>query len=95
MHREEYLVACLSEEAGEVTQICGKIHRFGINDPIMGIDNFVLLSNEVHDLIGAYELVCAELGMSSEQDRSKIEAKKQKVLRYAEHSRKLGRLIDE
>ena len=37
----EHIFSCLSEEAGEIVQEVGKIHRFGLNDnhPKVGMHN--------------------------------------------------------
>ena len=36
MTKQEYLIACLAEEAGEIVQACGKALRFGVNDGYPG-----------------------------------------------------------
>lgn len=52
-------IAILSEECGEVVQVCGKILRHGIDstNPFTTQDNSELLHKEVGDILAAIELL--------------------------------------
>lgn len=56
------LLACLSEEAGEVTQVVGKTLRYGWNSerPGTGKVNYQLLEEEIGDLLAIAALLSAE-----------------------------------
>lgn len=97
MNKVEHLLACLSEEAGEVVQIVGKSLRFGLYsvDPVEGITNLEKLRREVHDMLALYTMVCIAEGVSSEADADLLDAKKQKVEKYQLISRQLGLLDNE
>jgi NTP pyrophosphatase (non-canonical NTP hydrolase) len=94
MEIKDYLLACISEEAGEVSQAVGKAHRFGLLDrnPNSNKTNWVDLRKEVHDLIAVYEMLCDEFDRVEVLDREMIEAKKVKVEKYMAYSAELGRL---
>ena len=94
MEHKDYLLSCLSEEAGEIVQAVGKSHRFGLLDknPQTKKTNWVDLRKEVHDLIAVYEMLCDAFDRVDNIDRKLIEAKKLKVEKYMAYSAKLGRL---
>lgn len=72
-----YCVACIAEEAGEIiieageivktagkiVKVTGKMRRFGLFDikPGKELTNFEALNLEIHDLLGAYKLLCEEI----------------------------------
>ena len=95
MKLKDYLLTCLSEESGEITQAACKSLRFGLLDSRPGSDttNWVDLRNEVHDLVAVYEMLCYEFDRVETLDRGLIDAKKVKVERYMAVSERLGRLI--
>ena len=94
MKVKDYLLACISEEGGEIVQAVGKAHRFGLLDknPTSDNTNWVDLRKEVHDLIAVYEMLCDEFDRVETLDRKLIEAKKEKVTDYMIYSHGLGRL---
>ena len=95
MNTEDYLLACLSEEAGEIIQEIGKCHRFGKQDSPPNSDqtNWDRLRVEVHQLIAVYEMICEDDGRRPlVMDRQLIVEKKVKVNHYMEYSASLGRL---
>lgn len=52
-------IAILSEECGEVVQVCGKVLRHGMNstNPFTNQENSELLHEEVGDILAAIELL--------------------------------------
>lgn len=94
LNLKDYLLACISEEGGEIVQAVGKAQRFGLLDrnPNSESTNWVDLRKEVHDLVAVYEMLCDEFDRVETLDRELIEAKKAKVARYMGYSERLGRL---
>jgi len=94
MEIKDYLLACISEEAGEISQAVGKAHRFGLLDcnPNSEKTNWVDLRKEIHDIIAVYEMLCDEFDRVEILDREMINAKKVKVEKYMAYSAELGRL---
>lgn len=91
---KDYLLACVSEEAGEIVQAVGKSHRFGLLDknPKSKHTNWVDLRKEVHDLIAVYEMLCDEFDRVPTLDRKLINTKKTKVTKFMGYSNATGRL---
>ncbi len=95
MNRQEHLLSIVAEECTEVGQRASKALRFGMTEVQEGqiYDNSERILHEVSDLAGALELlygfkiddVLAEL-------RPRIDAKKEKVEKFLEYSRKVGTL---
>ena len=96
MNRKEYLLACLSEECGEVVQVIGKAQRFGVLDifPRGGETNWLKLRNEVHDIIAVYEMYCEDHEQKLHIYRELILAKKLRVEHFMGYSKKEGLLDD-
>jgi len=94
MEIKDYLLACISEEAGEISQAVGKAHRFGLLDtnPKSKLTNWVELRKEVHDLIAVFEMLSHEFDRVPDLDRKLINKKKTKVKKYMGYSVSLGRL---
>ena len=91
--KKEHLLGKLGEEAGEVSQAVGKITCYGLYDKYKDRPpNFVALQNEIHDLIGAYEMYCQEVGLDPTIDRGKVEAKKVRIVKYMNYARENGHL---
>lgn len=90
---KEHLVACLAEEAGEVTQMASKVLRFYDvetgqvlvgNDRVDGKQGnaLELLQNELGDLLGVIaELIETEV-LSDPIDFDKLTAKREKIKLY-------------
>src|SRR5665213_756845 len=97
MTKTEYLFACLSEEAGEIVQSVGKIHRFGLQDSNPDkatAANDILLGHEINDMLAIVEMLAEEchIAIPGVYDRKHIEAKKAKVRKYYPYSIKRGAL---
>jgi NTP pyrophosphatase (non-canonical NTP hydrolase) len=94
MNIKDHLLACVSEEGGEIVQAAGKALRFGLLDknPGTGGTNWVDLRKEVHDLVAVYEMLCDEFDRVETLDRGLIEAKKVKVEHYMAYASERGRL---
>ena len=91
---QEYLLICLAEECSEVQQRICKALRFGFLEvqPDQPLNNLARIALELADLHGVLELL-AENGCSIvPKSRDLIEAKKAKVTRFMELSRKQGTL---
>ena len=85
--RERHLLACLTEEAGEVSQLVGKCLRFGMEDfhPKTGnVPNQLLLDAELNDLIAVAKMLGFE--PSTEQ----IEKKIKRVEKYIGYAKEKG-----
>ena len=80
---ENHLLACLSEECGEVVQLVGKSQRFGSMDyhPETGEQNFPAIQREMHDVLATYQLLCKHMGEPCKFDPDKLEAKRLKVIK--------------
>jgi NTP pyrophosphatase (non-canonical NTP hydrolase) len=90
--KAEYLYACLSEECGEVSQVIGKILRFGINDshPKTGdIPNKQLLKDELNDILAVAKL------LGFQPDNKAIGDKQKKVMKYMEYAIAVGKVSNE
>lgn len=81
--KEDHLLACVSEECGEVVQMIGKAHRFGSQDyhPATLVQNWPAIQGEVHDVVAVYELLCMHMGTTTEFSRDKLRAKQEKTVR--------------
>ena len=82
MNITQHLLACLSEEAGEIVQSVGKAHRFGLDDCYPDTEHTSRkdLANEMDDLIAVYQIL-VELGELQPSSPVRVGAKKEKVLR--------------
>lgn len=84
--RQVYLLATIAEEAGEIAQAAGKCLRFGLNDkhPKNGGTAIENLAGEITDLLGAYELLMNERGLTippvGQEDQ--IDEKKKKMEKW-------------
>lgn len=97
MNRKEYLLTKLIEEASEVIQAATKIQifgedSFGPGEPLSNKDH---LEYEIDDLAAIIELLADEGLIATDyasQSNSvlRIKAKREKVERYYEISKKLG-----
>ena len=108
MNKQEYLLTCLSEEAAEIIQAVGKAQRFGMDDTYnkksLQIGTFGLkevkfdspreaILREFTDLIAVIEMLYGEdIRTTILHGDTEIEAKKKKVLKYIEYSKKKGTL---
>jgi hypothetical protein len=92
--RTGHLIGCVTEESGEVSQVIGKIIRFGLYDhhPKHDVCNIELLTREVHDLIAVHQMLMEDLGLDATVQQPLIDAKKAKVLEYMKYSEEAGHL---
>lgn len=94
MNLQDHLLTILSEECSEVIKEVSKSLRFGLKDfhpKYDNIPNDQRISNELCDLIAMVEMLQDE-GVIPELSRDKIEYKKEKVKKYMEYSKKMGKL---
>lgn len=88
-----HLLGKVGEELGEVSQAVGKITCYGLFDKYQKRpSNWLAFQNEFHDLIGAYEMYCQEVGLNPTIDRGLVEAKKLKIIKYMKYAREKGHL---
>ena len=96
MNNLDYLLASLGEECGEVQQIVGKSLRFGIRDfspkDLERTINFDLLTQEIHDVVALYEMICDEIDETYYMQDSLLETKKHKVTKWMQYAKKVGQL---
>jgi NTP pyrophosphatase (non-canonical NTP hydrolase) len=90
----DHIVSCLGEECGEVSQLIGKVGRFGIDckDPKTGIRNVDNIVIEVHDIIAIYKMFCKHVNIPQIIRQDLIEAKITRVRKYMRLAAELGRL---
>lgn len=85
--RTRHLLACLTEEAGEVSQLVGKCLRFGMDDchpKTNNVPNKELLRREFNDLVAVARL----LGMHPDDEL--ILRKIARVEKYIEYAKEAG-----
>lgn len=95
MNLKEYILTCIGEEGGEISQASSKCLRFGMTDfhPINGMQpNGERLIQEVNDLIAIVELLgeCGFVDTSKLNDFGTKQVKKEKFYRYLGYSKSLG-----
>ncbi len=98
MNKNEYLLNKLSQECAEVSQRCSKAIEFGLTEIQEGqeLDNAQRISDEYADLVAVFFMVCeAGLIKADPEFAEKVAAKKEKVLKYMEYSRKVNCLEKE
>ena len=98
MSPQEYLLACLMEECGEVIHACGKALRFGLNDigPNNKLTNGELIEKEFIDIKSIMEMLkCDNYLMDNPDERLLMIDKIGKVCTYMEYSKKVGCLTPE
>lgn len=87
MNKQEYLLTCLSEEAGEVIQAVSKALRFGLTDKYGGKTNLTRLSEEVGDFIAILTMLDnAGVQLDDNDIEKAISDKITKVEKYMEYS---------
>jgi len=81
MNRLAHLLACIGEEAGEISQAVGKAQRFGLLDtnPSSKNSNWDDLLNEYHDMVAVMEMLSDESGWIGVVDRERVDRKKHRV----------------
>lgn len=92
---QDYLLSCLAEECGEVVQLVGKSHRFGLDDfgPNDPTPNRERLAAELNDIIAIAEMLTENgVDLPGVFEAGAQQRKKDKVLKYMKYSREHGRL---
>jgi hypothetical protein len=95
MNRQEHLLSIVAEECTEIGQRASKALRFGMTEIQEGqiYDNAERILHEVSDLLGALELAYGfRVDDMFGEMRPRINAKKEKVEKFLEYSRKIGTL---
>lgn len=94
MNRMQLLLMKLSEEAVEVSQMAMKCAQFGLDECKVGetLHNKGRFHAELNDLLAAIRMLDQEFDFDFQPDDDAIQAKIEKVNRYAEYSAKLGLL---
>jgi len=85
VNKQEYLLAYLGGECGEVSQVVGNIMRFGASnypEKYDGVPDVELLKTKIHDVIAVYQTYMRGEGLSDEIDQNYLDAKQTKVLTY-------------
>lgn len=98
MTRQQYLLLCLIEEAGEVAHAASKVSRFTAQDSYQVTDksNLAKFIDEMNDLVAIVEMLEDYFPEIKDMiDDTKIDAKKQRVEFFMERSRILGVLEPE
>ena len=92
MNRIQLLLLKLCEECNEVAQMASKSSQFGLDEvcPKLGISNQARLHQELNDLNAIVEMLNDEAGLGYRLDRKEINAKKDKVNKYARYAQLLG-----
>lgn len=93
MNRKEYLLECLSEECDEVSQRISKALRFSLEEiqPGQPLNNAERIVEELHDLFSVVSILNEEAIISFDLPSEEIvEAKKAKIEKFMEISRKQG-----
>ena len=95
MTREEHLLVILSEESAEVIKEISKILRFGVDEKEPGQDktNIEKLKTEINDFMAVIKMLVDD-GFIKESDLVNMDAvskKEQKIEKYLELSKHLGR----
>lgn len=100
MSLQQYLLTKLAEEGAEVGQIALKTQQFGIAEKCPGqrYTNAERTHQELDDLMAVVEML-NDVGFGYEPNRERIEAKKEKVVKFLRYSVGLGmvahRALDE
>lgn len=87
------LLALLSEEAGEIVQVVGKILRHGLESchPDGGPPNYKLLESEIGDSIAATRLLASAGMIDMTRVEEAADEKLRKVFKYLHHTEPVER----
>ena len=91
MNLQQYLLGKLAEEGAEVGQIALKTQQFGFHEycPGQPFTNTERTHQEIDDLMAIVEML-NDIGFGYVSSRDRIEAKKEKVVKYLTYSVELG-----
>lgn len=92
---KELLYGILGEEGCEVGQAVSKCNRFGVHhiNPVTKISNFEQVQQECIDFIATMERAGILDNLSFNEQRRRIDVKKQKIEKYLKISEECGRVI--
>lgn len=94
MTPSEHLLTCLIEECSEVIKAVTKAQRFGLLDSYPGYaegrTNVEEIRRELHDVMAVIEMIHGEVWDMMPFDRTLIDQKKAKVLRFMQRSKGNG-----
>ena len=92
MTRLQLLLIKLAEEGAEIAQIALKTTQFGLTEicPASSHTNAQRAHHEIDDLMAAVEMLNDEFGFGYTPNRERIDAKKEKVNKFASYSESLG-----
>lgn len=82
------------EECCELAHVASKMKRFTPDSDYDGITNREKLQKEYNDVLAIVKMLYTE-GIDAHDDLELIEAKKQKVEKFLEDSKRLGTLTDD
>lgn len=93
--KQQFLLAKLAEECSEVAQRALKSQQFGLDErqSDMHQNNADRLDGELNDLMAILKMLRDELIYNFVEDDLAIDAKIEKVEKYLEYSRKLGKVM--
>lgn len=100
MNLKQHLLGKLAEEGAEIGQVALKTQQFGFDEQCPGqpYTNAERTHQELDDLTAIVEML-NDLGFAYTPNRERIEAKKEKVVKFMHHSVGLGmvdhRALDE
>ena len=94
MTYEQFLLGKLAEECTEIAQDALKTQQFGFDscNPDTGLSNVEYLNNELNDVFAILEMLKDGGYYEFTPESQAIQAKKEKVLKYLEYSKNLGRI---
>jgi dihydroorotase len=98
MKKTEHLLTCLIEECAEIQKSAAKALRFGLDDHAPNSDstNADDISTEIYDLIAVIEMLKEENiipNINTEESKSLINIKKEKVKKYMNYAKERGILL--
>lgn len=78
------LLVLTMEECSELSQICSKIYRFGVEayHPKNGVTNYECLIEEIGDVVFCLTALAERYGITQEQISSRLDVKSAKVEKY-------------
>lgn len=93
----ENLIDSLGEECAEIAQRCSKANRFGAGEiqPGQPLTNAQRIEGELNDLMGVVAMLNTLGVLNFTPDPERIRAKKEKVLKFLDHSKACGALVDD
>lgn len=96
MNQLQFYLTKLAEECSEVAQIALKTQQFGPFESMPGQPhtNFERCHQELDDLYAVIEVLNSKFDFEYRPDRTRIDAKKEKIIKFLAYSISLG-LVEE